>query len=101
MKAIVVLLSVLASGAAFANCQDAALLDKPAVPDGSAATLEQMEQARDAMAEYVAAGEAFLDCAEPPAFQHNYVVQRIERAAEEFNAELERFKQTRQAVASN
>ena len=101
MKAIVVLLAALASGATYADCRNAALLDKPEVPNGSEATIEQMEQAHEAVAEYVAAGEAFLACAQPPAFQHNYVVQRIERAAEEFNIELERFNQSREAVAAN
>lgn len=100
-KATVVLLAALASGGAVADCGKAALLERPAVPDGREATFEEMLEAREAVAAYVDAAEAYIACVEPEPFQHNFFVQRIERVAEEFNLERERYLARQEAVAVN
>lgn len=100
-KATVVLLAALASGAAVADCDKAALLERPEVPDGREASFEEMLEARDAVARYVEAAEAYIACVEPEPFQHNFFVQRIERVAEDFNQERERYLERQEAVAAN
>jgi hypothetical protein len=101
IKATVVLLAALASGAAFADCDKAALKERPDVPDGGVATMEQMLDAREAVATYVSAAEAYLQCVEPVPFQHNYIVSRVESVAAVFNEERQRFLQREEAVAAN
>jgi hypothetical protein len=101
MKSTFVLLAVLASGSAFGACEKAAIAERPEVPNGEVATIEQMQEARAAVAAYVDAMEAYLECVEPPAFQHNYIVTRLEGVADEFNAQRERFVQRQEAVAAN
>ena len=61
---------------------------------------EEMQEAREAMAEYVKAGEAYMECVKPHPFVHNYFVDRLVTAAEDFNEERERFIR-REAVAAN
>lgn len=100
-QATVVLLAALASGTAVADCEKAALLDRPEIPDGREASYEEMLEARSAVSAYVDAAEAYIACVEPEAFQHNYFVQRIERVAEKFNLERERYLERQEAVAAN
>jgi hypothetical protein len=59
-----------------------------------------MMEAREAVAEYVEAGEAYMECVKPDNFVHNYYVDRLTRAAEEFNKEREQYLR-REAVAAN
>ncbi|MEM0954619.1 MAG: hypothetical protein AAGI24_10815 [Pseudomonadota bacterium] len=101
MKQTIALLAVLASGSAFGACDNARIPAVPAIPDGVDASYEEMQGAREAVAEYVESAEAFLDCVQPIPMMHNYVVERIERTANEFNAEREVFLQQQDAVAAN
>jgi len=101
MKPMFALLAVLASGSAFGACNNAHLPETPAIPDGLSASFEEMKQAREDVAGYVEGAEAYLECVKPNAMMHNYVVSRIERTAETFNAEREEFLQRQEAIASN
>lgn len=100
-QATVVLLAALASGAAVADCENAVLKERPDVPDGSVASFDEMFEAREAVVAYVDAAEAYIACVEPEPFQHNFFVQRIERVADEFNRERERYLERQEALAVN
>ena len=60
-----------------------------------------MIEAREEVIGYVEAGKAYLECFEPEPFVHNHMVGRLERAAETFNRERERFLEKREAVAAS
>ena len=100
MKKTFALVAALASGSAFGACNGEGFPEKPEIPSGEVATYEQMQEAREAMAEFVKAGEAYMECVKPENFVHNYFVDRLVTAAEEFNAERETFLR-RQAIAAN
>ncbi len=101
MKTTIALLAVLASGSAVGACKDAALLNRPDIPNGREASFEQMLEAQAAVKAYVESGEAYLTCRNPEPFVHNYVIERLERAAGAFNRERARYLQQRGAVAAN
>ena len=101
MKPIIVLLAALATGSAHASCYKAALPEFPAVPNGADASFEEMLDAQNAVMSYVESAEAYLDCVKPEPLMHNYLVERMERAADRFNSEREEFLQRREAVAAN
>ncbi len=100
MKNTIALVVALASGSAFGACDGANWPEKPEVPNGMEASFEEMMEARTAMASYVAAGEAYMECVKPDAFVHNYFVDRLTRAADDFNEEREQFLR-REVVAAN
>ncbi len=101
MKSTFVLIAAWASGSAFGACKDAAMLDRPEIPNGQEATFEEMLEAQDAVAAYVKSGQAFLNCVNPEPFVYNYVVDRLERTADRFNKEREEYLQRSEAVAAN
>ncbi len=101
MKTTIALVAALVSGSAFGACDGKGWPEKPEVPNGEVATFEQMMEAREAMAEFVKAGEAYMECVNPDdSFVHNYYVDRLVRAAADFNAEREEFLR-REAIAAN
>jgi hypothetical protein len=55
------------------------------------ANAQQMSEAREQVASYVAASQAYLECARPEPFLHNYIVSRMEQAATEFNRQRTRY----------
>ncbi len=101
MKPMFALLAALASGSAFGACENARLPETPVIPDGVEATFEEMAAAHDAVEAFVESGEAYLACAKPISLMHNYIVERLESVADEFNAERAEFVQRREAIASN
>ncbi len=101
MKTTIALVAALVSGSAFGACEGKGWPETPDVPNGAEATFEQMMEAREAMADYVKAGEAYMECVSPSdSFVHNYYVDRLVRAADDFNAEREEFLR-REAIAAN
>lgn len=100
MKNTIALVIALASGSAFGACDGKGWPERPEIPDGKQASFEQMMEAREAVAEYVAAGEAYMACVNPDVFVHNYFVDRLVTAAEKFNKEREQFLR-REAIAAN
>jgi hypothetical protein len=100
MKNTIALVVALASGSAFGACDGAGWPEQPEIPNGMEASFEEMMEAREAVAEYVEAGEAYMECVKPDNFVHNYYVDRLTRAAEEFNKEREQYLR-REAVAAN
>ena len=101
MKMIVVLVASLMSATAFGNCSDAALLDRPDIPLGQEANLEQMLAAQAAVRSYVRSGETYLNCVEPEPFVYDLIVHRLERTAKRYNRERSRYLEQQEAVAAN
>ena len=97
MKIYAVLLTSLLSGTAYGACEQAEWAERPEIPNGREASFEEMVEAREAVTNYVEAGKAYLECFEPEPFVHNYIVGRLERAAETFNRERKEFLETREA----
>ena len=78
----------------------------PAIPDGAAASMEQMVEGQSRMKEFVAAGETYIACLtkiiddqkrsteerNTAIGAHNRMVSAMEQAAATFNAELREFK---------
>jgi hypothetical protein len=97
----------LASGSA-AAAGDCRMPDAPAVPDGARASDDEMVRARDAVASYVQAGNAFIVCltkrrdaaapSTPPeriaewTRQHNGAVDQMNDVAGRFNTQLKVWK---------
>ncbi|MDJ0879195.1 MAG: hypothetical protein QNI86_11325 [Halieaceae bacterium] len=100
MKKTIALVAALASGSAFGACDGNGWPERPEIPNGEVATFEQMIEAQEAVAEFVKAGEAYMECVKPDNFVHNYYVDRLMRAAEDFNSEREAFLR-REAIAAN
>lgn len=101
MKKTAILLTALLAGPAFGACDDARWLERPDIPDGKRASFEEMADALDAVNAYIAAGEKYLECNKPEPFVHNFIVERLERAAKSFNRERKEFMAVREAVAAN
>ena len=101
MKKTVALIALLTSSTALGACENAAMLERPDIPNGREATFEEMLVSQDAVKAYVKSGEAYLNCFMPEPFVYNYVVQRLERTAKAYNRQRERFLQQREAVAVN
>ena len=76
-------------------------MDRPEIPNGLEASYEEMAEARQDVVSYVDAGKAYLDCHEPSPFVNNYIVRRLERVADAFNRERQRFIEARDTVAVN
>ncbi len=100
MKNTIALVVALFSGSAFGACDGAGWPEQPQVPNGLEASFEEMMEAREAVTEYVEAGEAYMECVKPDTFVHNYFVDRLVTVAEDFNEEREQFLR-REAVAAN
>ena len=78
----------------------------PAIPDGTAATMEQMVSGQAQVKQFVSAGEAYLACLakvidseersaedrNAAIGEHNRMVSAMEQAASEFNAQIRAFK---------
>lgn len=101
MKIVSVVLTALLSGPAYGACEKAEWAERPEIPNGREASFNEMVEAREAVSNYVEAGKAYLECFEPEPFVHNYIVGRLERAAETFNREREEFIETRGASAAS
>lgn len=97
----------LAAGSAVA-AEDCQMPNAPTVPDGASASDDEMLRARDAVASYVEAGNAFIVCLTkrrdaadsrtPPAQiaawtkQHNDAVDQMNDVAGRFNTQLKVWK---------
>jgi hypothetical protein len=106
LRPILVVLCLAAGPAAAAG--DCHMPDAPTVPDGASASDDEMLRARDEVAGYVEAGNAFIVCltklrdaaeaSTPPAQiaewtkQHNDAVDRMNDVAARFNAQLKVWK---------
>jgi hypothetical protein len=55
------------------------------------ANAQQMSAAREAVAVYVADSQAYLECARPEPFLHNYIVSRMEQAASGYNQQRKQY----------
>lgn len=105
MKLLVAALALFASSAFAAECR---LPLVPPLPDGETASEAEILAAREQIAQYVAAGEAFIVCLTvtrdgsdpntPPeklaewTKQHNAAVDQMQAIATAFNRELARYK---------
>lgn len=68
----------------------------PAIPNGDAATREEMLAAQAAMKSYNAAVAAYTQCVQKEGgseIELNRIVNQLEKLAVRFNAELRKFKQ--------
>jgi len=101
MKKLSLIFALLVSAQASADCQNARLLERPEVPDGRTATMDEMLQARGQVLAYIDGARAYLDCVEPEPFVHNHVVNRIERVARVFNTQRDVFLQRQEVIASS
>lgn len=88
-KSTLATLLFLASSAAFAACDKP---EPPALPDPDAAVTAQMIKAKNDMKDYIGAAEAYLKCVESDSKRYNAMVDTMQKAAEEFNAIVRKYK---------
>lgn len=108
LRAVVAVLCVLSVAAAASAAEDCRMPAAPDVPDGAKASDAEMSTAHDAVAEFVAQGNAYIVCltklrdaADPNTpveqlaewtRQHNAAVDRMNDVADQFNAQLRIWK---------
>lgn len=83
---------ICASVGALADCPAPLPRDVPSIPDGASASAELMAQAGEDVRRYVRALETYLDCRDSlHPLQYNYLVDRAETVAGDYNSELASF----------
>lgn len=64
----------------------------PELPDPNAAVTAQMVKAKNDMKDYIAAAESYLKCVEADTRSYNAMVETMQKAADEFNAIVRKYK---------
>lgn len=91
-RMLIASLCLFGSASSLADCVAPLPREIPAVPDGNSASAAVMAQAGDDVRRYVRTLEAYLDCRESlHPLQHNYLVDKAETLAAEYNEELASF----------
>jgi ABC-type molybdate transport system substrate-binding protein len=91
MKAIVIAALLAAAPLSHAGCSDFFELDEPAILSGAQSTLAEMTELRTEVVDYVETGESYVACSGAPDFYKNYIIEKLEKVAESFNAEITYF----------
>ena len=93
---------VCASVGALADCPAPLPRDVPSIPDGASASAELMAQAGEEVRRYVRALETYLDCRDSlHPLQYNYLVDKAETVAGDYNNELASFFGREDMLATN
>jgi hypothetical protein len=64
----------------------------PELPDPNAAVTAQMVKAKNDMKDYIAAAESYLKCVEADTRSYNAMVETMQKAADEFNTIVRKYK---------
>ncbi len=93
MKRILIAsMCVFGSASSLADCFAPQPRVMPVIPDGTSASAAVMAQAGDDVRRYVRTLESYLDCRDSlHPLQHNYLVDKAETLAAEYNEELASF----------
>ncbi|MEM1111672.1 MAG: hypothetical protein AAGI11_07175 [Pseudomonadota bacterium] len=76
--------------------------ERPPAPDGRVASQEEMSRAGDAVREYVATIEHYLDCRPGRTLLlHNRMVELAEKSAEAYNLEVRHYNARQEAIAAH
>ena len=67
--------------------------ESPMLPDPSSAVTAQMIKAKNDMKDYIAAAETYLKCVESDNKRYNTMVESMQKAAEDFNAIVRKYKE--------
>ncbi|MFT7288023.1 MAG: hypothetical protein ACI87W_002138 [Halieaceae bacterium] len=97
----VLLATTLLSGTALAACDLGELQPRPHIPDGQAASFEQMQDTRIQVVGYLSDRKAYLECPRLSNSLFNRTVRNMERTAGKFNRERETYLQKQLAVAAS
>ncbi|MFN2329217.1 MAG: hypothetical protein ABR612_09890 [Chromatocurvus sp.] len=91
-RILIAALCVLGSASSVAECIAPLPRVMPGIPDGNSASAAVMAQAGDEVRRYVRGVEAYLDCRDSlHPLQHNYLVDKAEMLAADYNEELANF----------
>lgn len=102
MKSLLTIPTLFLAANTWASCPASLPVEHPAVPDGAIASHAEMQIAQEAVADYVAGVEAYLDCRtliHP--LLHNRLVDRAETVAARYNGALEDFRKREEMLATN
>lgn len=106
MKYVIAVLAVVVATFALkasASCPLTAPDGMPSIPDGASASTASMQAAMAEVQAYVRASEEFLDCRGSMLSSSHYdeVLDNATQAADAFNAQLARYRESNGSVASN
>lgn len=102
MKTLITLPALLFAANTWAACPAAQPEAPAALPDGKTASHEEMQQAQEAVKDYVASVEVWLECrSNLHPLMHNRHIAKAEAVAEAYNAELATFRGRDQLLANN
>lgn len=102
MKTLITLPALLFAANTWAACPAVQPETPPALPSGLTASYDEMHDAQEAVKDYVASVEAWLECrSHLHPLMHNRHIAKAEAAAEAYNAELTAFRNRDQLLANN
>ena len=103
MKVLLAIPAILFATHAAAECGVTRPAEAPEVPSGASASKEEMYEAQTATQAYVDQVAQFLKCREKgiSILEHDYLADKAFDAAIDYNDELEAYRRTQEAVASN
>lgn len=87
--ALVLLVNLLMSGAAFSACETP---EEPAIPDGESANGSEMLKGKKDVEAYVAAMEEYLKCSRLSVSRHNSMIDKMQDVAGKFNVQVRAYK---------
>lgn len=101
MNKLIAIPALLMTLHANAECPPFVPLEEPTIPDGTAASMHEMYEAQVVVKNYVATIENYLACNKNlQAIQHNRGALLAQRAAANYNAELQVFREQGNVVAT-
>lgn len=103
MKKLLALPALLLAANTWASCPAPMPQKAPDVPNGQTASIEEMHDAREAVSQYVAGVEAYINCrsASLHPLVHNRAVYLAQTTAESWNNALQTFRERDNMLATN
>ena len=99
LSSVLVLLSFSYAAGAAAQCPKRMPTLTPSLIDGESATMAGMQAMQEDVENFVAAGEAYLDCVDLHPVVHNQRIGELREIAQSYNDELAAFLKNRNIVA--
>lgn len=103
MNKLLALPALLLTANTWASCPAPMPKEAPTIPNGQTASIEEMHATREAVSDYVAGVEAYLDCRATTLHPliHNRAVYLAETTADSWNNALQTFRERENMLATN